>query len=467
MSLPITSSTRQILPRALKAFAAVLTVLVIFVFVINFSIFDEKLDPEISANLEPTDMPPSRQNAYVALWGMPAAAGLDIIEVGQGLLTRHDQKAKASLVGHELSDEDFKEFYQQQELDKPWIESFVRCNPRAKPGCLVRMEAAVPELQNNDRVQLIVERYQQLIDLPYYREYPFDSVYDILPNYGILMAASQIHLATLYFEQSPQFLDAIAKDMKFWKQMLDAEGTLVAKMVAVAGVWKNAQFLSEYIGTQTVDEQEASKIKGIIAPLTPSELNIAEVWKLESHFFMSAEVFDDPLYFFIFDDSNYNAFTAWLQQSLQQLNATKNLSYHTFWRPLESVSAMSPNELHDLILRTKLSGDNPLDCCRTDKGKPTSFFPMNFYNLFGKQSINAMDWTPIDYVERVFDLQGILHLVNLQLEIATSESDSIEVLIKNSQYKNPHTLAPMTYDTSSNSLSFQCQDKAGVCEINL
>ena len=72
-----------------------------------------------------------------------------------------------------------------------------------------------------------------------------------------------------------------------------------------------------------------------------------------------------------------------------------------------------------------------------------------------------------DYIGRVYDLNGMFHLLKLQIEIALNPDQPVEQVISQSQYTNPYTLKPMSYNQDAHSIYFTCMDKTSVCELDL
>ena len=98
---------------------------------------------------------------------------------------------------------------------------------------------------------------------------------------------------------------------------------------------------------------------------------------------------------------------------------------------------------------------------------PTPWTPRFLYNFSGKVMIGQAIPAYNDYIGRIHDLNGMFHLLKLQIEIALKPETPVEQVIKHSQYSNPYTLKPMSYNKESHSIYFQCMDKTSVCELNL
>ena len=76
------------------AIAFILTALLV-----NLSVFDEDLKPEVASILQPVQVPPHEDNAYFAIWGMIATADKDVVETGVRLVERyqHNQEKMTKL----------------------------------------------------------------------------------------------------------------------------------------------------------------------------------------------------------------------------------------------------------------------------------------------------------------------------------------------------------------------------------
>ena len=102
-----------------------------------------------------------------------------------------------------------------------------------------------------------------------------------------------------------------------------------------------------------------------------------------------------------------------------------------------------------------------------DTSAPFSWSPATLYNPSGKMLIGLAVPAYTDYIARMHDLNGMIHLLKLQIEIALNPEQNLEQVIAQSQYTNPYTLEPMSYNKDSHSIYFECMDKHSVCELNL
>ncbi len=98
---------------------------------------------------------------------------------------------------------------------------------------------------------------------------------------------------------------------------------------------------------------------------------------------------------------------------------------------------------------------------------PFNWSPTTLYNPMGKLLVGYSIPAYTDYISRAHDLNGLFYLLKLQIEIALSPDQPVEKVISQSQYTNPYTLEPMSYNQDAHSIYFECMDKTSRCELSL
>jgi hypothetical protein len=68
----------------------------------------------------------------------------------------------------------------------------------------------------------------------------------------------------------------------------------------------------------------------------------------------------------------------------------------------------------------------------------------------------------------MYDLNGVIDLVKLQMELISVESKDIQNAVNNSTIKNPYNGKPMDYDKEKNEISFKCSLVTSyLCKVSL
>src|SRR5690606_13585466 len=106
--------------------------------------------------------------------------------------------------------------------------------------------------------------------------------FHLLPSYGGLFWASRARLAEGFQDaDSSRVLQRIGEDIRFWKRMLDGGQTLIAKMIALAGLRYDTMFLSTLMRVRELSESDLREIRTVLTPLTESERNLEETFMAE------------------------------------------------------------------------------------------------------------------------------------------------------------------------------------------
>jgi hypothetical protein len=229
-------------------------------------------------------------------------------------------------------------------------------------------------------------------------------------------------------------LQVIGEDIRFWKRMLDGDNTLIAKMIALAGLRNDTMYLSTLMRTRQLGENELRQMSTHVAPLTESERNIEGTFMVELRIGRWNQVGLGALC------------GAWMPLRIVcQENATDNEYYMALILPLRLRASLSATEFY------RQKAYEPLSY-------PMRLMPPPLYNLGGQQRLKIMialtNWQ--DYIARVHDIDGRIALVLLQAEIALNSNLNIEDVVKSSRYRNPYTGEPMDYDVEAGIISFPC-----------
>lgn len=433
---------------------ALLIIVGLFIFltlIINISVFDEKLDNRVVKLIQATsESPPIEGNAYFALMGISAATDKNIIQTGLQLLERYQQNRNQGNDG--LRPDDYQEILGvNQAIDKKWQDSYDSCKSRLEYGCLTKLSEQLQATPiKSARFAMMLQRYERIMQMTTYQNFNNITHGTPMPGYGVLLDLGKLKSAHLYHSATKtEFLAQITQELDFWKMQLADGIMLIDKMVAVAGIWSNLNYLSEFIRANEFSKQQKTIINSLLKPLTPDELDIGEGFISESNtMFLQIKSMNSSL----FD----------LEFMLLQPNATMNLFYQYFTKPLISLSQMN---LKEFIQTLHADSFNQ----RREKVESLiSFTPDSLYNYNGKTMVTTNYCLACrDYIARVHDVNNIMNLVKLQILLKETAMTAMEQAVKNSEIINPYTDKAYDFDPTNNWLKFDCIDARSKCRIKL
>ena len=440
---------KQMAAKATLRLAALIGILIAFTLIINLSWFDEELHPDLARMLPP--QPVSMDgNAYPNVYGFLAAEGLDPHAIGVEIIDLLRQRFARGERANVTVDEMVAINGDTDLTDVPnSTYTSITCNPRFELDCADRLIREVRNGASSDaRLNLLFDRYEAILALPRFEENQEFDAYTPLPSYGGLMQIGRIWLATSFSQKSTsEFLDDVAEDIRFWKTMLRDGQALVAKMVALAGLRNDTQFLSALMHERNLSPEDLSTIGDILTPFTDEERDIGETFLTEARI---ALLTDKSLAILVEGPS------ALTRLALQQ-NATLNENYYTTTIPIRLRAALSASEFFKQRAYEDLSYD-------------VRILPPPLYNLGGKI---VLKWVTTQigltgYISRVHDIDGRIALVLLQAEILANPGRPIDSVISASQHRNPYTLEPMKYDRAAGQIGFECLGNSmDVCAVTL
>ena len=454
------------LPTLIARVAVVLVVLcVAFIFtaaLVNLSVFDEELRPEVSNILQPPQPPPHKDNAYNAIWGINAAADRVIVDTGVRLVERYHAN-REQLILDGLTPEDFAEILGTNNPGDEWLKN-LHCSARTQSDCVSVIRTNLKSVPvTSQRAQLLLNRHQQILQMSDFVNWGNSTFAPTtsLPPYATMMNLSKLKLGSLFESgSSASFIRQLSIDMQFWRMVLDQGSDLIDKMVGIAAIWNDLQFLSEYMATHELLPGESELVMSILEPLTGSELNLVDAFKSEQRTLSHTLAMGNP---------SLPAFGPLVRDWLIQNNATQNSYYQYVTGPIIELSRLSGTEFaaqtHTNDGSRKAYGRDAVDAM-------TTIWPGTLYNLGGKVFLSKMLGYPADYVARVHDLNSMISLVKLQLNLASTEVESIERILSTLDSQYPQLSEELTgktlkFEPKEGWLQFDCLYKRSICKIRL
>lgn len=447
--------------KVLIAFVAIVILFTTITLVINSSVFDEALSPEVVKSLKPVKMPPDEENAYFAIMGLSASNEANMVTTGRRLIDQYLKNRDENNLD-ELTSEDYTKILGNKDLDDNWQDQINRCSSRTELGCTLKLYQQLSEQPIDEpRLSLMLKRYQHIIEMTQYQPMGHLTFGSPLPNYGTLMKLRRIKLAYAFGSNDPHdFIQYIEKDLKFWKLLLELEGTILDKMVAVASIWSSLHAVVEFTQFhKELSTLDIERLNAILTPLTEEQLDISTAFMYEQKALYGTLKMTDP-----------EQLTAAFGLSskpisfLIQPNATINDYNQFFIQPLVKLSKSSSKSFANRVNQTQNDQKN---CCFNEIQELVDFSPSSLYNLGGKLLLSTSIFQAQDYIARVHDVNGVILLAQLQLEIIKNPEQNIKWLIKNSQITSPYNNQPMSYDEEKGLVRFTCLDKASTCNIKI
>jgi hypothetical protein len=430
MAAGLTHRNLHIVCKALIAGLVLLTAVALF---INLSWFDEPLHPEL-VSIKKLQSVSMEGNAYVSALGFLAAQGKSPELAGREILEilREEYERGQRIT---LSAQQWVTILGESNLDEGWRKDFktLTCNARRYLDCAEQLIAEVARTRStDDRLSILFDRYSVMLEQPRFEENQERDVFSPMPPYDLLLPVGRLRLANSYERDPvPEFLSKAAQDFKFWLRALRDGETLATKMVSLAAMQNDLDFLSTLMRHRELEESEHRQMAAFLRPFTREESDIEEAFVSEARIALLSE--EPPILMA----------SSWPNKLLAQENATSNEEYVAIVAPMLHRASLSAGEYY-----------------RQKAYEPLTYqlrlVPPPLYNLGGKLALSeARD--AAQFPARVHDQNGRILLVLLQSEIQ-QRPKSIEErqVVEASRYRNPYTGDPMEYDAEARTIGFEC-----------
>jgi hypothetical protein len=399
---------------------------------VNRPPFDDPLLVELEA-LKSAEPPGLEQNGYPIAMGFLAANNADPESAGRAILAALSDRYKAGQ-RIAIAPEDRRKLL-GTDGPETWQSPFesLECVPRVDLDCADRLIAEVAHANLDDaRFTTLASRFDNLIQQPHLDEGQQRDAYTPFAPFGAIRNVSRVLLARSFSKDTDAaFIARAAEQLRFWRVMLREGQTLVAKMIAVAGIQDTLDFLSALMRERELAPADAGSIGAFVSALTPQELDIGNGFVSEARI----QVLNDALPL----ASDASAF----DRILLLRHATLNDYYSSIIHPLLLRARLSPAEFH------RTGGNRALDF---SKGVAAPLLS----NLGGYRLIRDMKWDPEQFIARTQDQNGRLLLVMLQAELEQASGAARQASIASSSHRNPYTGEPMHYDERTQTIGFQC-----------
>lgn len=215
-------------------------------------------------------------NAFTYVLGIRAPAGLDPQQVGalraDWLRLLDDD---IGLLEHDPL-EDPVEF---SELRSKVVQFFVTACDADKPRDCAATFSVLPGPETwSDEDRLLLERYRALIQRGAWREHVGNDISQPLPSYADMTNGQRLSMLALRGADAATLRDALSRDLDFWRMMLASSDTLIAKMIAVAGLRQHFNFGNLLMRRVAPADRVAAIPASWRAELTRAELRFETVY---------------------------------------------------------------------------------------------------------------------------------------------------------------------------------------------
>ena len=420
--------------------------LLLVTLVINLPAFDEDLLPEVKRIKSIQASPYEKGNAYPA---MLAISNDSEDFVGKTEEFRKLLNQKINKTGLDFFNAEEYDLWVRSTRDKQWQSDYPLCNSIRQKGCMADLfEQLAQTTITNERLISQLGHYQHLIEMPDFAEATQMDFESPIVAYGPILALKRLYLADSFVNNtSEQFIQDFTTDMKFWRMVLEKGHLMITKMVAVASINNGIAAMSEAINTQVFTPNQLVQIQQNLQRLNDDEKAMAPVFEYEFkggiQWYEAAEQSGEFKYLKVFD--------------FFQLSATHNMAY-LLTKPLREMAELDAKTFHQFVNSEKFS--------RAFE-RPFKWSPTSLYNPTGKLLMVDTLSAYSDYIARIHDLDGMLALLNLQIESALKPQQPTNEVVAQSVHVNPYTLNPFSYDSSKHKVFFECMDKRAVCELAL
>jgi len=403
--------------------------------------------PEIVAIKNIEAEPFTEDNAYPMFLAINGPSAKNLNQVTTEIRTFLNLKIKQSGVDY-LSEQEFDDLL-GKDHDKSWLNTHHLCGSRTEKKC---MEQIYRNLKgrpiSNARLIKQITKYEKLIEFNDFKEGTQLKLDTPLIPYSALMGIKRIYLSDILINQpSDHYLGAATKDMRFWLMVMKKSHLLITNMVAIASIRDNISNFSVAIKNNHLSLFQLNKLQANIKPLGHGDTDLGKTFESELRYSMVW-----------FDASTAKKIGSFFDNLFFQPHATHNTRYLHETKPLKKVAALSAAGFFRYI---------ESDQKNQDFVSPVNWSPSMLYNPTGKFLVGYAMPPYTDYIARGHDLNGMINLLKLQIEITLKPNQPVKKVITHSQYNNPYTLKPMSYNKDTHSIYFQCMDKTSVCELDL
>jgi hypothetical protein len=435
---------------------------------------DQPASPQVLALLvERPEVVSDADNAYFALLGFNAAQGIDPAVAGRQIVTDYEselRRVSAQFVIAPRADVGSKALgIKPLHVSRNVLELCVGKQLMAV-ACFLEARAEIDKLAQDNAV--LVQRYRALIAQRGYRNPATPAPNAPYPAFSDLQRASNLVWAGTMNElgrgDAGSFLTSAEHELGFWRMLLDRADGALLKLVAVSFLRRDYGLLSDAVATFP-DRVRADKERWLrlAQPLGREELDWSRA--LRGEFRTGARLLQALSRMPMEPPASADCADTNKQDCVKPSQSLRSL-HHPLWfrTPLYRAQATINRQAENisrLIAITKEQPGQMLTDARawreeaegSAKKSPSSGVSQWFaYNPVGKQLADPT--IPVERLAQLYDLDGYVRLVNLQIQITVLGLSEAEVgpflQTTAAEFTNPYTGRAMDWDAKSRTLSF-------------
>ena len=450
--------------KALLWTAAAVSLLIVVLYLVNFS--DEELKPETTAALKaPSSDLPDVDNGFFLVVGLTAPAGYDghahgrrrVAEIATATSMRQIETIDAKYTRDGLALKGLRGSYCGF--------SSTPCYEKARQN---RAEVRALIAANRELMQRYeaIDRYRQIEDVISSRA---ELAMVAITPYSPVLAAQSLKLAQIavLFEQGKvaEGLAELERDMARQRRLAEGLTSMIGKMIAATALTNEYLFLSDVLREKRAElRPHAAAVRALAAPLSEAQRAMDGAIRTEFRFVAASLNLIRHYGYAELTASNYGLLDAvfgtgdldgdspfseldWLAMPLLKENATLNMG-RPYYERLAGLARASGAQVADEYRLLQ------------EQARTEAYGWRIAYNPIGKR-LMAMgidgDWP--EYVRRISDLDGLTRLVGLQAEIALSGLDDEGIAgflaAADRKFSDPYTGRPMQWDSAARQLWFE------------
>lgn len=428
-----------------------------------------ELLPEIKEILEVKfDEKNMGQNAYVALLAIDAPDGLDYKEIGKKVVIANNKQIREAIAKQDVNliekGINPKNYFQ----DKPDLsvnmiiegEAYkFPCSQLDNHQCLAQLiikQAEIEQLFTSNKV--LLTRYSEVIKLPEFNTPPMIAN-TYTPSFSTVLNLSRLRLSEAVFlinkGEVEAGLDILQQDVTFAKRILIGKSALIDQMIASRQLLTTYHVISELLdSSQLTNQLNNPKLLALLKPLSVQEQQgLANAFAIERNQILY------HLATYTLEQSEIELGKAWLEKEIgvsnlilsYDRNATLNMYYQKVEPAIKMAKITLPNASENYLDHLK---DKPQRVALTGKEIYQQYGNDNF---IGRVLVELALPDPKRYVERFYNLNNYLTLVNTKLHIKQaniSKEQMPDFLVKlGEKAKNPYSKQSFVWNADTQTLS--------------
>ena len=254
---------------------------------------------QLEALFRQREKAPDPGNAYLDVFGFSAPADQDAHEHGQRRIAwLIEAQQFPDRVGDDPAHDDLRISQSRTPAGDRIADACGGDSPRACVEAIASVGSGKPLSRYEE---LLLARYETLLDRTDWFESLPPAVENPLPAYADVMEAQRIRLIRLRLAaanaRNDSIRDALDRDLVFWRRMMRSSDTLIAKMIAVAGIRRHFTYANLVLRELPADRVLAALPASWHRPASEDELAMWRVMAGEYAFARSAvrQALDDDL----------------------------------------------------------------------------------------------------------------------------------------------------------------------------